>query len=82
MPPAGLFGELSSQGGSHVLCGPLVVVLPVRQFCPLWATALMHITVAALPLLRLCRFSISLQRCHLSDLLHWFQFTAGPLTRL
>ena len=57
---------------------------------------LMHITIAALPLARLCRFSISLQRCHLSDLLHWFQlqpchlldllhcfqFRAGPLARL
>ena len=66
------------------------VVLPVRQPCPLWATMLMHITIAALPLARLYRFSISLQRCHLSDfialvsvycratcqtLFHWFQFT-------
>ena len=56
----------------------------------------MHITIAALPLARLCRFSISLQRCHLSvllqwfqlqpchlpDLLHSFQFTAGPLAKL
>ena len=56
----------------------------------------MHITIEALPLARLYRFSISLQHCHLSDLLHWFQlqpyhlpdllhgfqFTAGPLARL
>ena len=42
----------------------------------------MHITIAAMPLARLYRFSISLQRYHLSDLFHWFQFTAGPLARL
>ena len=63
---------------------------PREATLPLWATALMHITIAALPVARLYRFCISLQRCHLSDLLHcfsvyiratcqtlfhWFQFT-------
>ena len=58
---------------------------------------LMHFTVAALPLTRLYRFSISLQRCHLSDFIalvpvyscatcqtlwHFFQFTARPFARL
>ena len=49
------------------LAGPFCwVVLPVNQPCPLWATMLMHIRSAALPLARLYRFSISLQRCHLT----------------
>ena len=39
---------------------------------------LMHITVAALPLASLCRFSISLQRCSGSSLqpFHWSDFIA------
>ena len=57
----------SSIRGIFAPCGPLVVVLPVRQLCTLWATTLMHITIAALPLARL---------------LHWFQFTVLPLARL
>ena len=52
------------------------VVLPVRQPCPLWATMLMHITIAALTFARLYRFSIGLQRCHLS--LYWIGFSLQP----
>jgi len=101
----------SSVRGIFAPCGPLVVVLPVRQLCTLWATTLMHITIAALPLARLLhwfqftvlplarlyRISISLQRQHLSDsvalvsvysraigqtLFHWFQLAVLTLVRL
>ena len=52
--------------GIFAPCGPLVVVLPVRQLC-LWATTLMHITTATLPLARLYCIGFSLQSCHLPD---------------
>ena len=45
----------------------LLVTCPPREA----AMPPMHITIAALPLARLCRFSISLQRCHLSDFIAW-----------
>ena len=96
LPPVGRWG-LSSPWGSFPPVGRLVVVIPVRQpcpvralwwvvlsvrqLCPLRATTLMHITISALPLARPYCIGFSLV-LSLARLFHWFKFTALPLARL
>ena len=48
MPPVGHWW-LSSMRGSSAPCGPLVVVVPVRQQCPLWAIGGCRPREAAVP---------------------------------
>ena len=67
MPPVGLLVSCTPCEAAMPPVG-LLVSCPLREVAmPLVATVLMHITIAALPLARLYRFSISLQRCHLSE---------------
>ena len=67
MPPVGLLVSCPPCEAAMPPVGLLVSCTPCEAAMPLVATVLMHITIAALPLARLYRFSISLQRCHLSD---------------